>query len=212
MSSPTAFYPSMSTLWGRLLHANLASPAIGAALLVAILFVNESNVRVGSAQEYSLDWQIFARLFACGACGLYGLVNLPLTYKTLARFPGAWCVLYALWGSFTVLFAADKMYSAVACAALWILIPFIPAVLLQLGGRKIVTLIVMTLTVYMAVGWVLYFAAPSLGRTAYVLPDLEVIYRMGGLNHANSTGRLAALGIVLLAALARERAMRWAHV
>ena len=34
---------------------------------------------------------------------------------------------------------------------------------------------------------------PTLARTEYVLPTLEIVERFGGLNHSNTTGRLAAL-------------------
>ncbi len=209
MASGALLHDRLETGLSRVLHASLVGPGAGALLLVAIVFINDANIRYSDLHTYSLDGQIVMRLFVCAACGLYGLAHFSRTHDTLLRFPGVWSVLFGAWATFTLLFAVQKLFAIAACLALWCMVFFIPAVLIQLGGRRTTVLVAVTLTVYMVVSWFLYFAFPYLGRTPYTMPDLSIVYRMGGLGHANSTGRLASLGIAMVLALGFARMARW---
>jgi hypothetical protein len=202
-----AVYETRETALRRLAVASLSGPGVGAVLLALMLFVTHANFREGDTERATLDWQIVLRLATCGACGLYGLAHLRATAGVLCRFPGAWCVLFAAWGTLTVPLAMDPTYAMAAAAALWCGLLLVPAVLGQLGGRKVVIVLLATITTYVVISWGVYLWLPSVGRTAFTYD--EVVYRMGGLGHPNDLGGLAALGIALLFILRFADAIRW---
>jgi O-antigen ligase len=192
--------------------AAAAAPAIdrlGALLLAAALFLNEAVFRIIDVEQFRFDWQIAMRLSVCLACGLYGLLHWPQVRSEIGRFPGAWVTLLAAWALVTVPAAINVPYAAASWAALVCMILFAPAVLRQLGGRRVLLTVLVTLTLFVACCWVVYFAVPQFGRTGFTMPDLEVVYRFGGLASANATGRVCALWIALLLVAGMQRCVRW---
>ena len=127
-----------------------------ALLLVAIVFINDANIRYSDLHTYSLDGQIVMRLFVCAACGLYGLPISCAGHNTLLISGSIERTIQRAWATFTLLFAVQKLFAIAACLALWCMVFFIPAVLMQLGGRRTTVLVAVTLTVYMVVSWFLY--------------------------------------------------------
>jgi O-antigen ligase len=192
--------------FGRLWRLALTGPEAGAVLLFSAMFASEANFRVGDMEQLAVDWQIILRLTMCGLCGLYGLAHLSHTRQMLTRFPAAWLALFVAWASVCAVFSPDKAYAAASCGSLGLMILFIPAVLLQLGGRNFVLVMLAEIFAYTIGSWFAYFYFPELGTTAFATQD-EVIYRLGGLGHANDTGMQAAVGIVLLASLGSQRAI-----
>jgi exopolysaccharide production protein ExoQ len=193
----------------RVGHAALSGPGVGSLLLGSVVFVNEANFRLGNVHQVSFDWQIILRLAICVLCGLYGLAHIRQTGDTLLRFPGAWGLLFAVWTIITIPLAINPPHAAASAVCLGCIILFAPAAIAQLGGRRIVVSILAALSIYMVLSWVAYFVSPTLGRTEYIMPDLSIVLRFGGLNHSNTTGRLAALGIGLLLSLGCLRVVPW---
>lgn len=192
--------------------AAVAAPSagrLGTLLLAAALFLNEAVFRVIDVEQFRFDWQIAMRLTVCLACGMYGLYHWPQVRSEIGRFPGAWVTLFAAWALLTVPLAINVPYAAASWVALGCMILFAPAVLCQLGGRRVLLTMLATLTLFVACSWVMYYAVPQLGRTGFTMPDLEIVYRFGGLANANATGRICALWIVLLLVAGLECCVRW---
>lgn len=183
-----------------------ASPAvmlIGAILLGAVVFVNSFNFTLtglNPGDQFSVHSTVILRLALCTGCGLYGLFHLSRTVNQLFHFPGAWSSIFCLWALVTVPFAVSVAYSAAACFALWCMILFAPAVLLQLGGRRVVLALLVGLLVYCIGSWILFFAWPELG-TYSTDPT-----RLG--NNANELGIQATWAIVMLLVLGAARCVR----
>jgi len=177
---------------------------LGAGLLAAAVFFNDAVFRVLDADRFSFDWQVALRLAMCGACGLFGLAHLRRTREDLLRFPAAWAVLLVVWAMATAVRAVDVRYAMASAVALGCMVLFAAAVLRVVGGRQIVLAIGGALLAFLAASWVVYFAVPSLGRTEFILPNLDVQYRMGGLAHANALGKLAGLLALFVLAAGRD--------
>jgi O-antigen ligase len=166
---------------------------IGATLLAAVVFLNSFNFTLaGSSGSFRVHGMVILRLALCGACGLFGLHHLRFIANQLFKFPGAWITLFGLWTFVTLPFAGDISYSAGASFALWCMILFAPAVLHQLGGRRVVLAILVGLVVYCIGSWILFFVWPEVGIYAH---DPA---RLG--NNANELGIQAiwAIGLFLM--------------
>ena len=188
-----------------------ATPAnvwIGMLLLAAIVSITNFDFRVNVDHEhFSVDWQLIMRLALCAACGLYGLYFLPRYADHIFRFPGVTTWLFAGWAVCTVPFSIDVFYCAAAVFALWCAVLFAPAVLIQLGRRRVVHVIMVTMLVFVFGSWLLYFFIPVLGRSKFEMPDGEIIYRVG--NDAQQLGIQATWAVGMMLILATERFAQW---
>jgi exopolysaccharide production protein ExoQ len=193
-------------------EASSAAAWMGAGLLALALFVNEAVFRVIDVETFTFDWQVGLRLAVCIACGVYGLLQLPHTQGDFGWGASIWVVLFGLWALMTAPLALHSAHALGAAVALWCMILFVPGVLRQLTGPQVLLVIVGTLSAFVAVSWVTYFAVPQLGRTEFVTADLEVRYRLGGLAHANALGRVTALLIAVLWVAGLQRCLRWRSV
>jgi len=172
---------------------------IGTLFVAAFAFAMDANFRVVEAEDQQqFDWQIMMRLGLCGVCGLYGLWNLPYTQRELFRFPGAWLTLFGAWAAVTVPFAENVEYAAVACMALWCVILFAPALLVNVPREAITWASFFALLLFVVLCWFVFFAIPSLGRDPYLEGAMGGRIRLGGLHQPNGTGRQAALFAGLL--------------
>jgi O-antigen ligase len=186
-----------------------AGVVCGAALTFGVVSFNEAVFRNNDVEEFSADWQVAARLLICAACGLYGVYYLPQTFASLWRFPGVLSVLFGLWALVTVPFAYDPKYSAASAGALWCVILFAPAALSQLGPRGFVMTTILSLGIFIAGSWLMYYVAPDVGRTVQTITGGEQVSRLGGLTHPNALGRIAAVFIALLFLAAARYGFRW---
>ncbi len=209
MATVAATRTAHDSLWRRLWHASLVGPEAGAVLFVLLVFVTHANFRTADAEQAALDWQIGLRLAACALCGAYGLAHFGKVVAELGRFPAAWCTLYVVWATLTVPLAITPPYALAAIITLWCAVIFIPALLLELGGRQTAVALLVAVTTYVVLSWGLYIFVPSVGRTPFVYD--EIVYRLGGLGHPNDTGMMAALGCALLFILRTVGGVRWRY-
>jgi O-antigen ligase len=176
----------MSTATLRLaqpLHEKIAltrAPAwLSCILLSAILIVPSYDFRPEADESFGLDIQLLIRLAICGACGLYGLTFWRSASSYLLNFPGAWTLLFCAWAVATIPASPSPAYAAVASITLVCVTLFAPALLAQLDKRVIVKTIFVSSLVFIAMAWTLYYAVPSIGRSAYEANGV-VEYRVGG--------------------------------
>lgn len=140
---------------------------IGAILLSAAVFFNSFSITLIGLEkgaQFSVQYTVIIRLLLCAGCGLYGLFYVRKTVKEFFRFPGAWSLLLGLWGLVTVAFASNIPYTATACFAIFCIILFVPALIINLGYRRVMFSILAGLLIYCIGSWVLYFIWPELGR------------------------------------------------
>jgi len=209
MSITTARFPARQ-------HAAVGLPwaavpltvLIGATLLGAVVFANNFNFMlrvVPEGEQFSVDTTVLVRLAICAACGLYGLFYLPRTAGALCGFPGAWSVLFGAWIVVTIPFAENLGYVVAACAALWCMILFAPAVLVQLGGRRVVLVVLAALAAYLVGSWLLYWLVPEVGRYGPDATGTMTRDRVGG----NSLGFHSTWAIGMVLVLGTAGAVRW---
>lgn len=177
----------------------LSSTAVrGAVLLGALAFFNEANFRVADIESFSFDMQVALRLALCGIAGVYGFMHLPATAKWLFKTPGLWMFLFAAWCLLTSVVAVNPMHAIAASVMLCCVVLFAPAVLDEIGPRRVLEILLLSLGAYLAGSWFMYLFVPSIGYDQYILEGFEDHIRLGGLGHPNSTGRIAALALILL--------------
>ncbi len=187
--------------------ASTLSRFVAGGLLLAGLFFTEAVFEVHDVESVKLNWQILMRLGLCGLCGLFGAWKLPTTFRVLDRFPGAWITLLGMWALITVPFSANVNYALAAVAALWCMILFVPAALMELGGKRALQISLASSLCFLAASWFVYFKYPELGQTEFISSHTDRVYRLGGLSDANGLGRIAALVICLSMILYWERAL-----
>ena len=177
-------------------------------LVAGIVFINEASFRNPDAEHFSLDYQILLRLAVCGCCGLYALKYWKTAWAVLDRFPSAWLLLFGAWGVATVPFAANVPYAAASCASMWCILLFAPVALIHLGPKRFFMSVFGSLAAFAVICWYFYFAVPD-GKTEFIMPDGEIVYRLGGLTHANNLGRQMALMIIAGLALGSGKLVPW---
>lgn len=198
---------------GRRPTALTLSAAVAALLLASATFFSNAHLRPHlQGEKFSIDLEDLLRLAAFGACGLYGLAHLPRTIPLFSRSAGLWGLAFCVWATVTIPMAGSPTYALASCAALWCTFLFAPAVLLELGSRRVVLTIYATLIFYMLASWLAYFAWPELGRSEFFLSTQEVKYRVGGLGGAQQLGLMAAWLIGFSLMLRTEGGARWPAV
>jgi O-antigen ligase len=174
------------------------SPRVASWLLIVAVNLSTFNLSPeAEGEKFSASIQLVIRLAMCAVCGLYGLQRLPTVAPQLLRFPGAWGTLFGVWAVLTVPLSLSPLYALVSVFALWCIILFAPAVLAQLGRKRALEVLLQGLLLFVAVSWGLYFVGGELGRSAFVMPSGDTIYRFG--NDAQQLGlQIAwALGFLL---------------
>jgi len=182
---------------------------LGAALMAAVVLVNQSSFRVRPPDELSADWQVMLRVGICGLCGLYGLMLLSRTIDSCFRPSALLVLMFAGWAALSVFFARDLRYSAVAVASLLCMVLFAPAILDQLGARGIGLVAIASITLLLIGCWWTFYLQPELGREPYELADPADVGRLAGLMHPNGTGSMAALLAALLLVALVSGWLRW---
>ena len=144
--------------------------------------------------------------------GLYGILYFPVTKHEFFRFPGAWATIILVWAAVTSLFSISVVYSLAAVFGLACATLFVPAALSQLGSVKTVNSCLAGLLFFVALNWVLHFTLPHLARSAFVMPDGEIVYRFGNDSQQLGLQIVWALGLLLMLVFARLRTWRFAIV
>ena len=181
-------------------------------LAPAGIILNAKHHPPVDGESFSVDFEDLLRLAICGGCGLYGLAKLPRTFACFANSAGVWGLLFCTWATCTVPMAESLVHSTAGCLALWCLLLFGPAVLSELGGRRVALTILATLVVYLVASWLAYLFYPALGASEFRLSSQEIKYRVGGLGGAQQLGLMAAWTIGLSLLLRTEGAVRWRSV
>ncbi len=187
-------------------------PAISGILVFLATFVNTLDIGgVTSSDEpdVGLDAMVAIKLGLAAVVAMIGLLGFLTSHQVrhaLFGIPGIALVLLGVVFVVTSVFAYEE--TALVCQAAALIycayLCFIPTAVSLIGLRSFLYLIVAGLTIHMLMNWFLYLFVPSLGLFEEELWDATLVYRMGGLGHPNSGGRVAALAGVLSLALLRS--------
>lgn len=180
------------------------------SLVTAVVFINGADFRGGSAEEFTVHWQIYLRLLVAFASGCVGLALLPSrTFKDFITWPGLLVSLYVLWYGATLTTAIDRAYCGAAWASLVGVILMIPAAMRTLGGYRYWTAITTGLTLYVVGSWIAYLFFPDVGVFQEQVTKTDVFERMGGLGHPNELGFYSAYTVLVYLGLATSGRLRW---
>jgi O-antigen ligase len=175
------------------------------ALIVAYFFITVAEFRVRE-QSTEIDAQILLRLLVSFAAGLFGLISLPRTLPLFNRFPGALCIIYAVWAVLVVPASIDPLHSFIDVGFTWCAILFVPAVLTRLSAKEVVFTVIAAQFVFLLSCWITYLIAPEFGDHSFLTADGTMYYyRFGGLTHPNGLAQETAMFIILLVTAGLER-------
>lgn len=197
ISGPTQFSLARAPVW------------FSSALLATLMIVPTYDFRPAADANFGLDPQLFLRLGICMVCGLYGITYWRASYSFLLSFPGAWVLILCGWATLTIPVAESPAYAAASSLVLWCVALFVPAVLAQLGKRRVLLTLFASLAVFLVLACVLYVLVPSIGRSAYLV-DGEIQYRVG--KDAQQLGLQSVWLIVVSLVLGMRRELRPALV
>jgi O-antigen ligase len=201
-ASESTFGSFERPLLGRLADGPRADAAssslVAVVLLAATAFFTQANFRVSDMTSFSFDMQIALRLVLCAAGGVYGALKLPHTARWLFKTPGLWILLFGIWSLATAVLATEPLHAIAGSLMLCCAVLFTPAALYELGPRRVLQTLLLSQLAFLVGSWFFFFFVPSVGYYQYILEGFEDSNRLGGLGHPNSTGRIAALTLVLL--------------
>jgi O-antigen ligase len=194
--------------FGDCLGALVLPQWLGIVLLWALLTTTTLDlVLVPTSGNFAADWQTLLRLGCCVFAGLYGLAYLSRTWHWLWLNPAFWSSLIVVWALFTVPSSVAPAYCATAIVMLTCVTLFVPAILHVLGPLRALQHTLDALLFFVAFNWFLYYFIPSLGRSAFEMPDGEIVYRFG--NDAQQLGLQIAWAVGLLLSLTFAGIRRW---
>ena len=195
----------------RPLYATLpVFPILSWSVLCAASCLNLLDISVGGEESsVGLDVQAFVKLLvaaAAGGIGVWGLINSVAVRGALIGLPGSLIVLLASVLLATSAFAIPEGASVSRAAAVILVayLLFVPTAYVTLGFRGVLTALLIGMAVNVVLNWIVYFAVPSVGVFQEELSGQVFYFRMGGLGHPNSIGRLAAVSALIAFAMLRD--------
>jgi exopolysaccharide production protein ExoQ len=197
---PFAFYLPLAVIacvlgsW-LVLAAAFGSPIAIMIYFGAVAFITDAQFRVRGAGDISTDWQSALKFLIWIGAGVIGCTHLPPLGEMLRR-PGSACLL-----AYIVVAIASSVYSPVpgysfGCAlALFCLFAFAYALTTRLTEGQILWTLLLSLTAFNIVGWIVFFAVPDLGTTA-AWTTSGMMMRMCGLaGQATNLGAVCAKAV-----------------
>jgi exopolysaccharide production protein ExoQ len=186
-----------------------------AALLIyfaILVFMTDALLRARGAGETTADWQSVLKFAIWLGAGAIGWAHMPPLGHVLARPGSALLLAYVIICLFSASYAPSPAYSFGCALSLLSLYAFAFALLANLSEGQILWTIVLSIAVFLAVGWVVYYANPALGATPFATVN-GIVARMCGIaGQADNMGSVCAkyLGAIFLLWQARRCQLRFA--
>ena len=182
-----------------LLFACAGSAMAVAAYLVILIFVNDATFRLRDPGDLGLDWQNAMKFVLWAAVGTIGAAHLRRAWPLLFRPPLVFVVAYIAIALASSLYSAAPSYSFSTAFGLLAMLLFAGALAGTLTEKQILLGIVLSLWLFVLIGWIVYFAVPSLGRSPFITTDGTLVERICGLaGQANALGAETAVSLALL--------------
>lgn len=168
------------------------------AFFVVMLFVNDAVFRVRAPGDIGLDWQNGLKFVLWAGAAAIGLANLGRVRIAAGGASLAFFGVYILACLASAAYSASPLYSFATALGLASM-PLLSLVLAErVGERHLLATAALVLTLFAAVGWVVYFAVPELGRSPFVTKDGLIERFCGIAGQANSLGKVMAVYLAIL--------------
>jgi exopolysaccharide production protein ExoQ len=168
--------------------------------LVLVVFISDAQFRARGAGEIGTDWQSLLKFALWIGAGVIGLANAPPLRNWVGRFGPACWLAYAVMAMISSTYAPAPVYSFGCAFALLCLLPFALALITKLSESQFLWTVTITLAVFLAIGWVVFYENPRLGTSEFwTYRGMEL--RMCGIaGQANNLGSICAkyLGAIFL--------------
>ena len=175
-----------------------SAPAI-AAFVVVLVFVNDAVFRERDPGDLGLDWQNAMKFVLWAGAAAIGMAHLGRSWRLLFRYPVVLVLVYVSIGIASSLYSAAASYSFSTAFGLLAMLLLAGALVATLTEKQILLSVVLSLWVFMLVGWVVYFANPNLGRSISMAADGSLIDRVCGLaGQANALGGETVVSLAFL--------------
>lgn len=168
------------------------SPAAITAYLAVVVFLTDGQFRVRGAGDIDMDWQSLMKFAVWTGAGVIGAGHMPPLDKLLGRIGPACWLAYIAVALVSSIYSPVPGYSFGCAFALLCLFAFSFAVVARLSEARLLWTLLLTLTAFCLVGWVVFYAYPDLGTSAAWTYG-GIYYRMCGL-----AGQAANLGAVCI--------------
>jgi O-antigen ligase len=200
--------------------------------LALVVFITDGQFRARGAGEIGADWQNMMKFALWAGAGAIGFAHMPPLKQLLTRLEPACCLAFIAVAIVSTLYSSAAGYTFGCALALLCFFAFAYALVTQLTEAEILWTIVGSLTVFLLIGWVVYYEDPDLGTSQFWVNDIIELRMCGIAGQANNlaascakfmgalfllwwTGRiklvvllpLAALGLITLGASDGRTAM-----
>jgi O-antigen ligase len=167
--------------------------------LVVLAFVNDGLFRVREPGDIGLDWQNAMKLALWAGAFAIGVCRLPRSYQILCGPTYLWVFVYISYALTSCIFSASPGYSFGTAMGLVGMPLFGAALAVTAGEKPILVAFMLSLLVFLVLGWGAYFAVPELGRSLFITSRGTVVERICGLaGQANALGNVLAVFLAVL--------------
>ncbi len=172
--------------------------AVQLGVFAAALVCPLDFVRDGGKMTVGLDGQVAIKLLVSGYCfviAVWGVLSLPSLRRILVSIPAIMVIsllLLAIPSAFSGLSSSALPAALINLAFL----VFVPTSLVTIGLVRFIQLVTAAVAVAMILAWTLYIFVPSYGVFPELMPNGQIVERLGGAGHPNSVARLAAIGLI----------------
>jgi O-antigen ligase len=176
------------------------------AYVSLLTFMTDSMLHHRAVGETGADWQSLMKCVIWLGAGVIGYFQIP-TLRRLTTSPAAVSMLaFVVVSLLSGLYSPTPVYSFGCALSLFSLYVFSGALVSKLSETEFLWAIVLTLTAFLMIGWVVYYESPPFATAEEWSPG-GVILRMSGITgQANNLGAVCdiQLGAVFLLWYARR--------
>jgi len=171
------------------------------AYLALVLFITDGAFRVRGAGDIATDWQSALKFALWTGAGIIGVAHMPRLSTLLGRTGPACWLAYIVMAMVSASYAPAPAYSFGCAFSLLCLLAFAFAITTKLTESQFLSTLVITLTAFLLVGWVVYYKDPALGTSQFTINGGPIVTRMAGIaGQADNLGSVCAkyLGAIFL--------------
>ena len=179
---------------------------IGYISLFAIAFGNLVDVEPDN-DTVGLSGQVVIKVMFLALGGLYGGIGVltdARVRKLLLSFPMMWMSLLFFFFCLAVPTSPTVLLTFAATLSIACVLTLTATALMQLGVKKVLTILFYASSAYVFLSWLAYWFVPSVGVFMEPTTEGQFIPRMGGLAHPNTLGQTAGMTMVLGLLLYRD--------
>ena len=188
------------------------SPTAIISYLVLIVFITDAQFRARGAGEIETDWQSALKFALWVGAGVIGIANAPPLRSWIGRLGPLCWLTYATIAMISASYAPTPAYAFGCAFALLCFLPFAVTLVTKLSEGQFLWTMTITLAVFLAAGWVVYYVNPQLGTSEFWTYNGIELRMCGIAGQANNLGAICAkyLGAIFLLWLGGRCRLRYA--